>query len=104
MMARQLARNLGFRLQDQAFISLATWELAIQLGIGVSREGFVSINPITDGKREGISIVYKFEKITESDLRVLASKEIKSLVDELEICQNVNCNGTIEISAIKWAQ
>ena len=104
MRARQLARTMGFNLQEQAFISLATWELAIQLGMGISREGSVNIDTITKDNRQGICIVYSFEKMTDSDQNVLSSNDIKSIVDEIEIRKPKQQNGLVEISAIKWAR
>ena len=101
--ARRLARELGFDLHDQAYISLATWELAIQTGLGVSRQGVIHINSIEQkDKHQGIQIVCDTQNVSKVDLQAIASGEINSLVDELKIRQLNSNSNNVEISAIKW--
>jgi hypothetical protein len=100
---RQLACELGFNLKDQAYISLAAWELAVQLSLGITRKGTINITLI--GQEEGhpgIQIVCGTRRVSESDLKTITSGDVKSLVDKLEI-ERPNINGNdIEIVAVKW--
>jgi hypothetical protein len=100
--ARQLARKLGFNLQDQAYISLVTWELAVRLGLGISRQGIITISTIGQDQPQGIRVVCDTKDVGPADLKAISSEEIKSLVDEL-IIRQPNPNGSeVEIAAIKW--
>ena len=53
---REIARDLGFNLRDQAFISLATWSLVRAIGLGDSVPGNVIIEHLQEQTRDGVQV------------------------------------------------
>jgi anti-sigma regulatory factor (Ser/Thr protein kinase) len=83
LQVRNLARESGFNIMDQARISLATSSLAHALGLGGMRRGQITLECMGDGTRStGVRVVCtktggateKYEPGTFSDVRLMVDQ------------------------------
>ncbi len=83
---RNVARNIGMDMMDQASISLAASSLAHALGLGCSREGQVTIEHVCEPERTGLRVICTNRQDGEN--MALESKTLQDarwMVDELTV-------------------
>lgn len=102
MQTRQLAREAGLQIADQARISLAASSLAHALELGNSYEGKVTITRL-NGHRSGIQIVYNTSREDNSELvkDLIRTNDWKLMVDELTV--SVLPGDDLMVIAVKWS-
>lgn len=109
---RNLAKEIGFGIVDQARVTTAVSELARNIYL-YAKTGEVMIEPIHDGAKKGIKIIAKDKGPGIQDIRAAMEDGystsgglgaglpgVKRLMDDFVIHSNVN-EGT-EVIALKW--
>ncbi len=96
---RDMARNLGFGLSEQAGVSLAAWTMADRLGFGATCTGSIVVGPVQQVGQEGMRIICR----SSNGFQPLDAKDVDSIgwmVDEVEL---KDCAGSnIEVVMTKW--
>ena len=98
---RELARQKGLGITDQARISLATSSLADVLGLGTHRHGQIIIDSVKEEDRIGIRVVCTAAK---SAKRALTSAQLdvhQLLVDKLTI--ETLPSDDVQVTLIQWS-
>ncbi|MFL7791861.1 MAG: hypothetical protein AB8I69_06960 [Anaerolineae bacterium] len=98
---RELARQKGLGLTDQARISLATSSLADVLGLGTHRQGQIAINSVDEEERTGIRVICTAARDAK---RALTSAQLdvhQLLVDELTI--ETLLSDDIQVTLTQWS-
>lgn len=98
---RELARQKGLGLTDQARISLATSSLADVLGLGTQRRGQIAINSVEGENRAGIRVVCTAAKDARRALTPTQIDVHQLLVDELTI--ETLPSEDVQVTLIQWS-
>ena len=98
---RELARQKGLGITDQARISLATSSLADVLGLGTQRQGQIAISNVEEEKRTGIRVVCTATRDAKRALTPAQLDVHQLLVDELTI--EILPSDEVQVTLIQWA-
>jgi anti-sigma regulatory factor (Ser/Thr protein kinase) len=98
---RELARQKGLGLTDQARISLATSSLADVLGLGTHRQGQIVINSIDKEEHSGIRVICTAAKDAKRSLTSAQLDVHQLLVDELTI--ETLPSEDVQVTMIQWS-
>jgi hypothetical protein len=98
---RDLARQKGLGLTDQARISLATSSLADVLGLGTHRQGQIIIDSVHEGERTGVRVICTAGKEARSALTSSQLDVHRMLVDDLTV--ETLPAGDVKATLIQWA-
>lgn len=101
MLVREMARNRGLSVRDQACISLATSSLA-QLLLGGEYEGKIVIEGLKDGGRGGVRVVCSKTDGEAGEFMPELFSETRRMVDDMTI-ERLPAN-EIKVSIVKWGQ
>lgn len=103
LQTRQMAKEAGLQIMDQARISLAVSSLAHVVRLGESHQGRIVINHIQDSGRSGVQVVWMLNSDEDcSDvMESLESTAWSLMVDDVNV--ETMTNEGICIKAIKWA-
>ena len=104
LQTRQMAKDAGLQILDQARISLAVSSLANVVQLGGKHQGRIVINRIQEGGRSGVQVVWLlFPGESAPDIiQSLDTTAWSLMVDEVEVT-TINDN-EICITAVKWAE
>jgi hypothetical protein len=98
---RELARQKGLGITDQARISLATSSLADVLGLGTHRQGQIVIDSMNEENRTGIRVVCTAAKGAKRALTPAQLDVHQLLVDELTI--EMLPSDDVQVTLIQWS-
>lgn len=98
---RELARQKGLGITDQARISLASSSLADVLGLGTHREGQIVIDSMEEENRTGIRVVCTTAKGAKRELTSAQLDVHQLLVDELTI--EMLPSDDVQVTMIQWS-
>ncbi len=97
---RDLAREIGMDMMQQASVSLAASSLAHALGFRGMREGHVMIERLCRDGRDGLRVVFLKAKGVPSELSAAQLSDAKWMVDELQI--ESLPSQQLQVTLIKW--
>jgi anti-sigma regulatory factor (Ser/Thr protein kinase) len=97
---RELAREGGLDLAEQARISLATYSLANTLRMGYECSGQVVVDRLAEGKRVGMRVACITAEAAEDRLASEAFGGVRQMVDELTI-ETLPSNA-VRVTLIQW--
>lgn len=99
---RQVAKDAGLQIMDQARISLAVSSMAHVVKLGEAHTGKIMINRIMEEGRMGVQVIWMItpDAISEDMIRSLDDTDITMMVDDMDI-QNTAVDG-LYITAVKW--
>jgi hypothetical protein len=98
---RDLAREKGLAITDQARISLATSSIADVLGLGTHRRGQIVVDSVEEIERVGIRVVCTTEREARSALDSAQVDVHRLMVDDLVV--EVLPSGDVEAILIQWS-
>ncbi len=97
---RDLAREIGMDMMQQASVSLAASSLAHALGFRGMQEGHVTIERLRRDGRDGLRVVFLKDKGVASELSSAQLSDAKWMVDELQI--ESLPSQQLQVTLIKW--
>jgi hypothetical protein len=99
---RQMAKDAGLSIMDQARISLAVSSLAHLIRLGECYPGQIVINRIVDGSHSAVQVCWKIEAglSYETVLQDIHNSMLSSMVHELDA--SVLPESGVCISAMMW--
>lgn len=102
MQTRQMAKEAGLQIMDQARISLAVSSVAHVIRLGEACPGQIVINRLVEDGRSGVQVVWmiKAGEDLEQLLRALDDSSLQLMVDKMDI-QSSPTTGLC-ITAVKW--
>jgi len=101
LQVRNLARESGFNIMDQARIALATSSLAHALNLGGSNQGRITIGNIqNDHQTCGVQVICEVSSGASYDRHPKNLGEVKIIVDQLSI-EALSPKG-FQVTLIKW--
>ena len=98
---REMARQKGLGLTDQARISLATSSMADVLGLGTHRHGQIVVASVEDEKRTGIRVTCTAAKEAQIALTSSQIDVHRLMVDALDI--ETLPTGDVQAILIQWS-
>lgn len=100
---RQMAKDAGLPIIDQARISLAVSSVAHLIRLGSGIRGQIVLNRIVEHNRSGVQVVWMIGPHSEIEAEVLELKNSKMtmMVDEMDI--QVSAEVGTCITAMMWA-
>lgn len=98
---RELARQKGLGITDQARISLATSSLADVLGLGTHHQGQIVINSVDEEERTGIRVICTATKDAKRALTAAQLDVHQLLVDELTI--ETLPSDDVQVTMVQWS-
>lgn len=101
---RQMAKDAGLPIIDQARISLAVSSIAHLIGLGNNFSGKIVLNRILESHRSGVQVIWMMDHHTKNTVQVfeLTGSHISMMVDEINI-QDSEESGT-NITAMIWSE
>jgi serine/threonine-protein kinase RsbT len=101
LQVRNLARESGFNIMDQARIALATSSLAHALNLGGSNKGRIMIGNIqNDHQACGVQVICEITSGATCDKHPKNLGEVKIIVDQLTV-EPLSPKG-FQVTLIKW--
>lgn len=102
-LTRQLAKDSGLQIVDQARISLAVSSMAHLLSMGEQHPGVIRIRSISVDQRVGVEVAWMTSLGSEyqSIMQALHETALEMMVDQMTI--EALPEGAVTITAIKWA-
>lgn len=102
LQTRQMAKDAGLQIMDQARISLAVSSLAHMVRLGDSHPGQIIINRIAEEGRSGVQVVWILKPDTDYEdvMQALDDTALAMMVDDVNI-QTSPVSG-LYITAVKW--
>lgn len=103
MQTRQMAKEAGLPIMDQARISLAVSSVAHVIRLGEACPGQIVINRITEDGRSGVQVVWMIKPSEDYQdlLRALDDSSLQLMVDKMDV-QSSPAMGLC-ITAVKWS-
>ena len=101
LQVRNLARESGFNIMDQARIALATSSLAHALNLGGSNKGRIMIGSIQNDHRAcGVQVICEVTNGATCDQHPKNLGEVKIIVDQLTV-ESLSPQG-FQVTLVKW--
>jgi serine/threonine-protein kinase RsbT len=100
MEVREVAREQGFSMVDQARISLAASSLAKALGLGRAHQGQMVIDCVTGERGTGVRVVCSAANGGPDRFSPEALGDTRWMVDELTV-ERLPAEG-VRVTAVKW--
>jgi serine/threonine-protein kinase RsbT len=102
MQTRQVARDAGFPMVDQARISLAVSSLAHLISLGVDYQGCITVQHRVEGDRSGVEVVWTVESFRDESevIKVVEDPSWRMMVDQ--VTTERMPGDEIKITAVKW--
>lgn len=102
MYTRQMAKDAGLSIMDQARVSLAVSSLARIIGLGDHYPGQIMINRLVNETRSGLQVIWtlKTDGALETIQRNINDSTLFSMVDDLHI--DSAKDEEINIIATRW--
>jgi hypothetical protein len=97
---RDLAREIGMDMMQQASVSLAASSLAHALGFRGMQEGQVMIEHLYREGRDGLRVIFLKPNGVPSELSSVQLSDAKWMVDELKI--DALPSRQLQVTLIKW--
>ena len=103
LQTRQMAKDAGLQIHDQARISLAVSSLAHVVRLGETHHGQIIINRISEDGRSGVQVVWMLAPGQDCSevVQALDTTAWSLMVDDVDV-EAANGDG-ICIKAVKWA-
>lgn len=101
---RQMAKDAGLPIIDQARISLAVSSIAHLVGLGNEFPGKIVLNRILENQRSGVQVVWMMDHHPENAIQVneVKGSHISMMVDEINIQDSQEAGTTI--TAMIWSE
>ncbi len=102
MQTRQMAKDAGLSIMDQARISLAVSSVAHLIRMGDSYPGQIVLNRIAGEQRNGVQVIWKMNTECDFDtiLQDLKNSTLYMMVHELDT--QVSRETGVHITAMMW--
>jgi serine/threonine-protein kinase RsbT len=102
MQTRQVAKDVGFQMVDQARISLAVSSLAHLIRLGVQYHGCITVNQRSDEGRSGVEVVWTITAIRDSSevMKMVDDPNWRMMVDQ--VITEILPDEELRITAVKW--